>query len=165
MGSKSLLRQSLAMVETEIERLRRELDRLQEFKRNLLIELEGESEQTDTSLATEPAIQLDSAEPIIPREDPQTGKRIPQRDRIIRLLKMMGPLVRGEIQNMLEISHHTLNACLSDRSLFINDRRTHKWSLAKPAKQESLTETGTEQQPAKKSNSDSSSKILPSGEV
>ncbi len=132
--NKDLAQQSLEVIRRDIDRLQRELEHLQQLRDNLQLEVEGKPAPSDTSFVAETTIQLDSGEPVIPRTDPQTGKRIRQRDRIVRLLELTGPLVRGEIQNMLRIPPDTLNASLSDKSLFMNDRRTHKWSLAKPVK-------------------------------
>ncbi len=152
MDTNALLRQSLSITETEIERLTRELDRLRKFREDLLSELEGKPAPTDASQIGEPVIEVNPDEPLVPLVDPQTGKRLRQRDRIVRLLRMWGPMVRREIRDYLRMSKHTLNFCLSDNSVFRN--KYGKWYLTGhdwngtawiSTKEEPSPDTGTEQ--------------------
>ncbi len=154
-------------VKQAIEVISREIERLQQLKAKLEVRVLGkpvgdgkQENAAETSTVAESATQFGTVippadEPVIPLRE--GGKRIPQKVRIQRLLVARGPLVRGEVAQMLKIPHHTLNACLSDRKWFRVDSSTHKWYLAghnwngtawRTAKEGPSTDIGTEQDPA-----------------
>ncbi len=128
-----------------IEVIEREIERLEQLKVKLEAQVSGKSQGQFETEAAAPASSVAEAQPktsmlqagqlLVPLHD-GTGKRIPQKERIIRILKLRGPLTRSEIIALLqEISKHTLNSYLSDYNTFY--REHHRWYLQEWRKQAS----------------------------